>query len=74
MFSFVSSSSICSGRVSSSLIPVLESSMALIFVEGIERGRCNRVNRFGGVLKERVYIMYMVCTARIPVMNGQYFG
>ena len=31
--------------------------MALILSEGIERGRCSRVKRFGGVLKERMYIM-----------------
>lgn len=74
VFSFISSSSICSGRVSSSLIPVLESSMALILWEGIERGRCSRVKMFGGAWKERVYTIYRVCMARIAVMNGQYFG
>ena len=71
MFSFINNSSICSGRVFSSL---LESSIALILSEGMERGRCSRVKRFGGVLKERIYIMYRVCMARIAVTNGQYFG
>lgn len=74
MFSFINSSSICSGRVSPSLIPAFASSMVLIFWEGIERGICNRANRFGGLLKERMYIMYRVWMARIPVMNGQYIG
>lgn len=54
MFNFINNSSICSGRVFPS---PLESSMALILSEGIERGRCSRVKRFGGVLKERMYIM-----------------
>lgn len=71
VFSFINNSSMCSGRVSSSL---LESSIALILSEGMERGRCSRVKRFGGVLNERIYIMYRVCTARIAVTNGQYFG
>jgi len=74
MFSFINSSSMCSGRVSSSLFSAIVSSVALIFWEGIERGMCNRVNRFGGVLKERRYIMYRVCIARIAVMSDQYFG
>lgn len=60
MFSFINNSSICSGRVSSPVIPTLESIMALILSEGIERGRCSRVNKFGGVLKERMYIVYRV--------------
>ena len=35
---------------------------------------CSRANRFGGFLKERIYIMYRVWMARIPVMSGQYIG
>ena len=38
------------------------------------RGKFSDVNRFGGFLKERVYIMYRVCRARIPVMSDLYFG
>ena len=54
VFSFTNNSSISSGKAFSSLIPVLESSMVLIFSEGIERERCSRVNKFCGVLEERV--------------------
>ena len=56
-FSLVNSSSTCSGKVSPSLASILARITALIFWEDIERGRCSRVNRFGGVLKERIYIM-----------------
>ena len=31
------------------------------------------MKRFGGGLKERVYIMHRVCMARIAVMSGQCF-
>ena len=73
-FSFINRSSTSSGRASSSLIPLLPSSTARIFWEGIVSGRFSHVNRFGGFLNERVYIMYRVCKTRIPVRSDLYFG